>query len=207
MQPSIMVVVGLVVLLVAMGGVAMWSYFEYQEQKRDVDGKIALAVSEAERKQAEVDEEKFHQREKEPNRQFVGPADYGRVTFNYPKTWSVYVDKDASSGGTYAAYLNPITVPPVDDSERYALRVTIEDKDYEKVLSDYEKLVKKGDLKTSNVNLGGVNGTRIEGAFNKDIRGSAVVFKIRDKALTIRTDADTFKSDFDKLIKTIEFNQ
>jgi len=57
------------------------------------------------------------------------------------------------------------------------------------------------------VKADGNNGTRLDGAFTKDIRGYAVIFKIRDKTLTIRTDANTFKSDFNKLINTIKFNE
>jgi hypothetical protein len=67
--------------------------------------------------------------------------------------------------------------------------------------------VKKGDLKSSAVSADGSNGTRLDGKFTKDIRGAAVLFKIRDKTLTLRSDADTFKTDFDALIKTIKFNQ
>ena len=207
-QASTLIIVGLVVALLAVGGVAIYAYLQYTEARTDVDGQIALAVSEAEKAQAEADEAKFLEREKEPNRQFVGPNDYGRVTFEYPKTWSVYVDEDAAEGGTYAAYMNPITVPPVGNrDERYALRVTIADEVYEDVLADYEGRVEDGELKTTNVGINGTNGTRIDGAFSDQIRGSAVVFKIRDKTVTIQTDAQTFKSDFDKLIKTIEFNQ
>jgi hypothetical protein len=47
---------------------------------------------------------------------------------------------------------------------------------------------------------------RLDGSFSTDIRGSAVIFKIRDKTVTIRTDADTFKPDFENIIKTINFN-
>ncbi len=207
-QASTLIIVGLVIVLLGVGGVAIWAYMQYTEARTDVDGQIALAVSEAEKVQAELDEEKFLEREKEPNRQFVGPNDYGRVTFEYPKTWSVYVDDDAADGGDFYAYLNPILVPPVDNrEERYALRVAIEDEVYEEVLSDYESRVEDGELKTTNVSVNGVNGTRIDGSFSDEIRGSAVVFKLRDKTVTIQTDAQTFKSDFDKLIKTIEFNQ
>jgi len=67
--------------------------------------------------------------------------------------------------------------------------------------------VKKGDLKASSTKADGNNGTRLDGNFTKDIRGYAVIFKIRDKTLTIRTDANTFLSDFDKLISTIKFNE
>lgn len=204
---STIIVVILTILLAVAGSLAIWSFVEYSNQKTDVDGKVALAVSEAKKDQAELDEAKFADREKEPNRQFVGPDDYGRVTFDYSKTWSVFVDKDGASGGSYEAYLNPVVVPPIKNDERFALRVTIEEKDVDSVLTKYESLIKKGDLRSSAFSANGLEGTRLDGNFTKDIRGSAVIFKVRDKALTVRTDAETFKPDFDKLIKTIEFNQ
>ncbi len=200
--------IGLSILSAAACAAAVWGIMNYSAQKTDVNGKIASAVAEAKKAQADSDEAKFAARDKEPNRQFVGPDDYGRLTFNYPKTWSVYVDQDASSGGTYAAYLNPISVPPVSNStQQYALRVTIESKDYDKVIASYENLVKKGDLVSSAVTSNGIDGTRLDGSFSKDIRGSAVIYKIRDKTATLRTDADTFKPDFNALVATIKFNQ
>lgn len=188
-------------------GLAVWGIVNYLDQKSNVDGKVSDAVATAKKEQADSDEVKFTARDKEPNRQFVGPDDYGRLTFNYPKTWSVYVNKDASNGGTYEAYLNPVSVPAVSSAQQYALRVSIEEKEYASVLGSYDSLVKKGDLKSSAVSAEGSNGTRLDGKFSKDIRGSAVIFKIRDKTVTLRTDADSFKTDFDALIKTIKFNQ
>jgi hypothetical protein len=197
----------LAVLTAAGIGVSIWSYMNYIEQKTDVDGKVSIAVADAKKLQADELEAKFEARDKEPNREFVGPEDYGRVTFNYPKTWSVYIDKDVAKGGTYEAYLNPVSVPPVTDAQQYALRVTIAEKDYDQSIAAYSAMVKKGDLKSSSASVNGSNGTRFDGNFSKDIRGSAVVYKIRDKTLILRTDADTFKGDFDALIATIKFNQ
>ncbi|MDB5162228.1 MAG: hypothetical protein JWM52_736 [Candidatus Saccharibacteria bacterium] len=191
-------------------GVMIWALVNYFDQKDNVDTKVSTAVSDAKKVQADDLEAKFLQRDKEPNRQFVGPDDLGRVVFNYPKTWSVYIDKTgATTNSSYQAYLNPASVPSVasNSTTQYALRVTIEAKDYDQVISSYQSLVKKGDLKTSAVKADDQNGTRLDGAFSKDIRGSAVIFKIRDKTVTIRTDADTFKTDFDALIATITFNK
>jgi hypothetical protein len=199
--------IGLIVLSVGLTVFSAWAYIGYSEQKTDVDTKIDMAVSTAKKEQADADEAKFAEREKEPMRQFNGPDDYGGVTFDYPKTWSAFVNKDASSGGTYEAYLNPGVVSPVSSTQQFALRVTIEQKDYDKVISGYDSLVKKGELKSSSFKVDGSTGTRFDGSFSKDIRGYAVVFKIRDKTLTVRTDANTFKSDFEKLIATIKFNQ
>ena len=197
--------IGLIVLSVGVTIFAVWSFMNYNDQKTDVDTKIATAVATAEKNQVDADELKFIQREKEPMRQFNGPSDYGGVTFNYPKTWSVYVIKDASSGGTYEAYLNPIIVPTVSATQQFATRVLIEQKDYDTAITSYANLVKKGDLKSSSVTADGSSGTRLDGAFSKDIHGSAVIFKISDKTLTIRTDADTFAADFNALIATIKF--
>lgn len=205
---SVIAIIGLVILVLGSGSFAIWAYVNYQDQKTNVDGKVELAVAEAKKAQADEDEQKFAEREKEPRRQFTGPDDYGRLTFDYSKTWSVYEATDVTSGKgrTYNAYLNPVTVPPVTNQQQYALRVVIEQRDYDDVVNSYENLVKKGDLKSSSFSANGHSGARLDGNFTKDIRGSAVIFKIRDKTVTLRTDANTFKPDFEKLIKTIDFN-
>ncbi len=201
--------IGLAILVVVFAGLAVWAYINYTNQKTNVDGRIASEVATAKKAQADSDAIRFEAADKLPNLAFVGPDDYGRLTFDYPKNWSLYVDKDISTGGTtYAAYLNPGGVPSVSGAltTQYALRVTIESKDYDKVVAGYESFVKSGALRSSAVSVGGNNGTRLDGNFTKDIRGSAVIYKIRDKTATLRTDADTFKPDFENLIKTIKFN-
>jgi len=199
-------IIGLIILVLATGSFGIWAYMNYDEQHKNVQGKIDLAVAEAKKEQGDIDDKKFTEREKEPNRVFVGPDDYGRLTFDYPKTWSVFEAKDISNGGAYEAYLNPVTVPPINAKQQYALRVTIQEKDYDQIVRSYESLVKKGDLRNSATSANGHSGTRLDGNFTKDIRGAAVIYKIRDKTITLRTDADTFKPDFEKLIKTIDFN-
>ncbi len=194
-----------IVLTLAGLGVAIWAYINYSDQKNNVDSKITAAVATAEKDQGDRLEKAFQEREKEPNRLFVGPDDYGRVSFEYPKTWSVYEAKDAVDGGDYEAYLSPGVVPPVDEKEQYALRVTIEEEDYDEVLDDYADLVSKGLLKSSSVKVEDQNGTRLEGNFTEDIRGMAVIFKIRDKTVTLRSDANTFRADFNMLIESVTF--
>lgn len=206
-NPWLIVAVSFIVATVAVTGVMVWALVNYFDQKNNVDAKIESEVSAAVKAQADEDAAVFEAEEKKPNRLFAGPEDYGQVSFEYPKTWSVYVDKDASNGGSYQAYLNPVEVLPVSASQQYALRVTIEAQDYDKVISSYQSQVKKGDLASSAVKINGQDGTRLDGTFSKDIKGYAVIFKIRDKTLTIRSDAETFKGDFDALIQTIKFNQ
>jgi hypothetical protein len=204
--------IGLGLFVIIFAALSVWAYVNYIDQKDNVDAKVSRAVATAEKQQADKLETKFAQREKEPLRSFASPSDFGTLGFKYPKTWSVYVANDGSSNGagsnSFTAYLNPATVPPVaDTASRYALRVSILDQQYEDVISTYKEQVKDGILKTSAVKASGQTGARLDGTFSKDIRGAAVIFKIRDKTAVLRTDADTFKPDFDALVKTINFIQ
>ncbi len=208
-HPSTIMIVVMTVLFIGAGSFGIWAFMQYQDKKTDVDGQISSAVADAKNEQAKEDEVKIQAAKEEPFSQFVGPDDYGRVTFDYPRNWSVYEANSVSNGSkNYEAYLNPVYVPPVDDKEnRFALRVTISDKQYDEVVADYQKLVEKGELSSKSFSVDSQTGIRLDGTFKDEIRGAAIVLKIRDKTLTIQTDADTFKPYFDEIIKTIEFNK
>lgn len=205
---QLLVIIGLLVLVVGLSGLSAWLYVQYTDQKTNVDSKIAVAEAAARKKQAEEDDIKIKAIEEEPNREFAGPEDYGRLSFMYPKNWSVYVAEDQTTNSKeYAAYLNPVTVPPIEaDNARFALKVLIENVAYDEVLSDYKKGIEKGELKSSPFTVNDHEGTRLDGNLTKEIRGSAVLFRVRDKTITVSTEAETFKEYFDKIIKTIDFN-
>lgn len=194
------------VMATVMAGGFAWSYMNYMDQKNNVDAKVATAVKVAEAAQAKKLEAGFIEREKQPTVRFNGPDDLGHVTFNYPKTWSVYIEDDGKTG-SYEAYLNPGVVPTVAATQPYATRVVIEDRLYETTLKSYEALVKKGTLKSTPITINGQTGVRLDGEFTKQRTGSAVVFKVRDKTLTIASDSTTFRADFDSIVVgSLSFN-
>ncbi|AKM80874.1 TPA: hypothetical protein DDX46_04855 [Candidatus Saccharibacteria bacterium] len=196
-------IIGLAVLVLGLGSFGIWAFVSYSDAKDNVDTRVATARTEERQATQEEDEKKFAEREKAPYKQFVGPVDYCRVTFDYPKTWSSYVNKDVANGGDYEAYFHRDVVPPVSSDQQFALRFTIEQKQLDKVLDSYQGLVTKGDLRSSTSSSDGNDFTRLTGNFSKKIRGDAVLFKCNDKTVTIRTDADVFKPEFEDLIKTI----
>jgi hypothetical protein len=200
------IVLGVIAVVGIIGSIVL--YMDYNQQKTNVDTKISAAVATAQKNQSDSDEAKFEERDKQPYRQFVGPDDYGRLTFDYPKTWSVYVDKDVvNPGDTYMAYLNPVSVPSVNGSTQiYALVVTIQTADFNTVFGSYNSLVQSGALQSSTVTIGTTAATRLDGAFSPTLHGSLVIFKIRDKLVTIQTDATTFTPDFNSIISSIKFN-
>ncbi len=199
-------VIGLSVLVLGLGIFSIWAFVAYGEANSDLDGKLRIAEVEAKRVQAEADEEKFAEREKQPAKNFKAPDDYCGLRFDYPKTWSEHWAEQITNGGDFEAYFNPGYVPPISNSEQFALRVTIEQRDFDSVLKRYQNLVQKGDLKQSTSSSQGHQGVRLTGNFSKNIRGDAVVYRCRSLTITVRTDADVFKNDFQSIVSSLDFN-
>ena len=184
-------------------GLFVWSKMEYAELEETVNLKIDEAVSKAKTEQALADAEEA----KKDTRAFTGPTDYGQLSFDYPKSWSVYISSDASKGGDFVAYLNPLEIEPVSDSTVYALRVTIRDKSFENVVNEYQKYVTKGTLSMETTTVGGTTANRYTGTLpGTDLSGVIVIFKIRDKTAILRTDSALLVNDFNTILNSVKFN-
>lgn len=199
---TVAVMTGILILVtIGLGSFSIWSYSNYRDQKDNTAAKIGTAVAAAKKDQSTSDQASFAEQAKQPSTTFSGPADYGSVSFKYPKTWSVYLGNSQSTdSGTYTAYFNPGAVPTVSSSQQFALHITIQSQSYETVIKSYEYMVKSGELKSSVVTTNGLTGTRLDGQFSKTIAGSVVVFKVRDKTLLVQTDSPSFVNDFNTTI-------
>lgn len=202
-ETVILVIVSLIA--VTFIGLFIWKYLEWDNVKTDVDGQIDAAIAVAVSENTTTLENEFVEREKYPYKSFMGPADYGSVSFEYPKTWNLYVAKDASNGGNYEAYFNPGEVLPVSATTINALRFTIQDKAFDNVAKTYESSVKSGKLAMVTRNIGGVVANVYEGDITNNIRGIVTIFKVRDKTVVIQTDSELFKDEYYKLLDTVSF--
>ena len=190
-------------------GLFIWMTVQYNEVSTDVEGQISAAVATAKDEQAAKDEKDFLEREKYPYKVFSGPVDYGELTFEYPKTWSVYVAAAATAGGDFNAYFNPIQVDAVGKDTINALRVTIRNKSFDSVAAEYQKAMgKKGsDLTVQSVTINDFTANYYSGTIpSTELQGFIVIFKIRDKTAILQTDSVFFEADFNKLLQTIKFN-
>lgn len=208
MPISIILNVVLTVLVLGVGGFAVWAYMGYQDNKNNVDAKVELAVKDARTQQKKEDDAAFAEQEKLPTRQLVGPDELGSVTLDYPKTWSVYVGSNGGATPTYESYLYPGAVPPTNSGTPNALRVSVLNASYESTLQQMDQFLKTGDLKASTITLNGVTGVRMDGKLSVNTQGSMVIFKVRDKTLKVFTESDTFRGDFDKIVlPSLKFNK
>lgn len=74
---SIVAIAVLVVLVLGFGGFSIWSYMQYLDQKTSTRKSRQLKLKPS--KRIAKLESDFEKREKEPNRQFNGPSDYGAL--------------------------------------------------------------------------------------------------------------------------------
>ncbi len=197
--------IGCLILFLIAGSLAIWAYMQYSHEKSNVDSKVAIEVAKGKREQAEFDWRKYSDEAKNLRVEFVGPTEYGRVSFMYTKTWSVYIANDGSDRGDYKAYFHPVSVPSITNkNSRFALRLEIINKNMDTVLNEYQSRLKKGELTSSSTEFNGISATRIDGTFEKELRGSVVLMKVRDKTIRFSTDADTFKPDFQTILGTVK---
>lgn len=198
------------------GSFGIWAYIQYNNSKTDVDGQISLAVADAKRKQQEDDEKKYNEERRKTVKEFRAPEDLGKVTFSYPTFWNQYVESNGSDRKGFFAYFYPESVPPVPKDERttqrFGLRVFIYEKNMDEVLKEFNEAIKKGELSSETVTVNGYPATKVSGLFpgpekNNRIRGTAYYFKLNNKTLMIRTDADTYNNVLNEnVLSTLKIN-
>ena len=184
-------------------------FMQYNELKVNYDSDKNLAVAEAVKKQEDIDKANYAEQEKLPKTSFTGPSDYGSLSFQYPKTWSVYVDSDGTNNSDYKAYFRPAWVDPVSDSaSRYALRFQILNRQYTTVQGDYESKVKNGEMTSSvfNADSNKITGIKYEGKIDEGIQGVVVLVKVNDKTAIFQMDAEVYRKDFEELVNGLRRN-
>lgn len=198
------------VFLIGVSGLSIWLFTQRDLYKNQSDKVVEVAVTKAVDANSIKKDNEFTQKEKEPFKEYSGPAATGTVNFSYPKTWSAQVSEAVAKTSTpLSAYLHPDFVPALDDKTAYALRVEVVESSYAAELRKFDGNIKQGKVKASPYApeaVANIEGTRLEGEIVPKKQGIMVLLPIRDKTLKIWTEAEPFYSDFDKnVLPTLTF--
>lgn len=199
----------LVILLIAAVVFGVWAFKGRQDYKDNSDARVAAAVDAAKKTQAAQLQAQFDQQSKAPYKVFTGSATYGSITFNYPKTWSAYVDTTSSSE-PINGYFHPGVVPGAQSNTAFALRLELVNTDYSQVIQQMSSGITQ-DTVTAKAytppKLNGVAnvqaGTLFTGQINQQDssqNGTMLVIKVRDKTMEIYTESNNYLSDFNNII-------
>jgi hypothetical protein len=205
----------LTILLLGSAGFGIWAYGQAQDYKHKSDQKTATAVEAAKNLQAAQLQAQFDDQLKLPYKEYQGSPTYGSISFNYPKSWSVYDDSNSSSQPV-DAYFHPEIVPSTQSKTAYALRVELVNTDYSQVLQTFDSSISAGEVSAKAyvpkklVGMANVTpGVYLSGKINPDNseqHGYMMVIKARDKTLRIYTESTKYKIDFDKtVLASLEF--
>lgn len=215
---SAVAIAAISVLSLLVVGLAIFAFSAYstgQDYKNNSDQKAAQAVEKAKAEQEKQLQAKFDEEYKKPNTSYKGPASFGSVAFDYPKTWSAYVIE--GDGQPINGYFHPSVVPGIDSGAAYALRLEIVDLPYSQVVEEYNSLISSGQLTAKAYippkmegNTGVQPGLRLDGEVDQGEspkRGSLVIIQVRDKTLKIYTQSENFLNDFNNtILPTLTFS-
>lgn len=191
------------ILFFGAAGFGIWAYTGMQDYKNNVEPKIATAVAKAEEETSSKKDKEFTEKEKQPLRNYTGPTEYGSLSINYPKTWSVYADESGSGSAPVSAHLNPNFVPGLQSNNNVALRLEVVNTAYSQVVSTIESSVKSGKVTAKPYSLStlpSVVGLRLDGEVVNQKQGAMIVLPLRDKTIKVWTEASQFVADFDNII-------
>ncbi len=193
-----------VVLFVVAASFAVWAFMGREDYKTNSDQKVAAAVEVAKEQTSTAKDKEFVEQEKNPLKEYRGPAAFGTVSIQYPKTWSAYVtEADNSSGTPVDGYFHPGFVPGIQSETDFALRVKVVSRQYADEMKQFESKAKQGKVTVSPYTapkVAGVLGSRVEGEINTGQQDIMVLIPLRDKTLEISTESPQYKSDFDSII-------
>jgi hypothetical protein len=196
----------LLVISLIFGG---WAFSKMQDYKTNSDKKTKAAVASAVLAAQQAQKVQDDQDNKSPNKTFQGSPTYGSISFNYPKTWSAYVDTTNTSE-PINAYFQPDVVPGIQSKTAYALRLELLSTDYSQIVQQLSSQIQQGNLTAKAYlppKLNGVTnvqpGTLFSGQINSQDttqRGTLLVIKVRDKTLQISTQSNNYLSDFNNTV-------
>lgn len=185
----------------------IWMAAQYTDVSATLDSRVSAAVATAVDENTEKLQTEFAEKEKNPLKKFAGPADYGELTFNYPKTWSVYEYESATNGGNFSAVFNPDKITSTSGNVVNALRLQISNTSYENAISSYQGRVTNGELEMQIIQINGANANLYIGQLGDGFYGAITIIKIRDKTVTLQTDSwAVFQNDFVNLLNSISYN-
>jgi hypothetical protein len=182
-------------------GFGLWAFSERGHYKEDSDQIVAEAVEENTKAVQAADAKQYAEEAKKPYDVYIGPAPFGNVTINYPKTWSSYVIENERGGNPLNGYFQPGTVPNVTDIDKtFALRMELVQTSYDTVLNQFKAQITKGDVTVAPYTLAkvpSVVGSRIEGQITPRKQGTMIILPLRNMTLKIWTESNDFKADLD----------
>lgn len=198
----------LIIFIFLIGGAAIagaaYCQSQYSQLSESVNSKRSIEISNKKEETKLADDKAYEKRSANPYREFTGPSDFGSITFEYPKEWSVYLNNDDDSNPTYEAYFGPDYIPPVGQGSIFALSFKLVGQNYDAYIKQFEG---KKLSSSSAFSVNGLTGIKVTGKLDEkedQPDGAEVIIKINNYTAIIRTDDyEEYGNEFDRVIEDL----
>lgn len=193
-------------LLLVSIGFGAWAFMGMQDYKNNSDQKSAEAVAIAEENLTIKKDAEFAESYKLPYTTYQGPAAFGTLTIQYPKTWSNYLND--SGGIPVDGYMQPGYVSAKDEVTNYSLRYQVTEQQYDEEIRRFESRVRSGRATTKayrSPKQESILGMYVSGELETRKQGAMVILPLRDKTIKIWTEGEEFRGDFEKILQEFTF--
>ncbi|HEX3082512.1 MAG TPA: hypothetical protein VHQ86_04620 [Candidatus Saccharimonadia bacterium] len=173
------------------------------------NSKVAAAVAKARDDQKKQDTAAATLANESPYLAYTAPEELGSFVINYPKTWSVNIDRENSSTQVQ------LTVNPVAITKAYgvdapvAARVSLITRDKTSYMGQFANNVKNGKVKQTSLTVSGQPAydltTSTVGILGGKILHEVVV-PIRDKVLVFTSENNTYAAEFGQMVSQAKVN-
>jgi len=200
---AVIMTVGFVLALVF----GIWAFVGMVQNKTNLDEKIEKANAEAVEDAEAAKEIEFTEREKSPFKTYAGSPTFGSLTFDYPRSWSVYL-QESTDGTILDFYGHPNFIPGLKGETKFAFRAQILSNTYDDEVKKFQKSAESGTVVVSSFvpnKLADQLGVRITGSIDKNTTGVIVLLPLRDKTYKFWTESTDYVADFDKVMDSLSF--
>ncbi|MGI9027644.1 MAG: hypothetical protein ACR2FM_02240 [Candidatus Saccharimonadales bacterium] len=187
------------ILLLFSIGFGAWAFIGQQDYKKNFDEKVAGEVTVAVDKAKTEKDNEFFEREKNPLKNYTSSAQFGTLSFQYPKTWSAY---ESEENNQLKLLMQPNLIS-ANPAAAQSLRVEVINTAYDQAVSQLDSLIKQGKVKVvtySLPKLPSVVGLRIDGQIEDKKTGATVFLPLRDKTIKISVESSDRINDFNTII-------
>jgi len=188
-------------------GFGVWAFSGMQENQKDLDSKIATATEVAVQEAESAKDVEFAEEQKTPFKKYVGSATYGSLSFEYPKTWSVYAE-EKTSGTILDFYGQPDLIPGISKTVTFVFRAQILGSAYDTEVKKFDSIAKSGKVTVTAYRPDKVQsqlGVIVRGEIATGKTGVLVLLPQRDKTFKLWTESNDYLNDFDGILKSISF--
>lgn len=203
---STILVATLVFLLIAVGGVAGWALYAYQQERTTVQEQIEVAVEEARQQQEQELRAEFQEERDNPFRTYTAPSVFGTLEVDFPASWNVYAEDSTSSTTQLDVFIHPEQVRRPDDTNfPHAFRLQLVDNLFEDATESLQSGAEEGELEARTITVSGIEGVRYRGELEHGI-GSGfdsvlVALPYRDKTVFMWTEGESHRNDFGDILE------